>query len=226
MHALVTDFNGMVNIGLYAFVNDNFALIGSEISEEVEEQMKEVFQVPIHRVTLAGTSLIGVFTAGNNHKIMIPGITFDHEREHLRKLGINFVVFDTKLTGLGNNILMDDNCALVNPDFSDADVKKIDELMNVKTQRAEFTEVTTVGNLAVLNKSRGRALVSNDLNSEELRLIENTFKIKAIPGSVNMGSPFIRAGTLVNAHGFAMGSASGGPELANADEALGFLEDE
>ncbi|MGV8168747.1 MAG: translation initiation factor IF-6 [Candidatus Nanoarchaeia archaeon] len=226
MHALVTDFNGMVNIGLYAFVNDRYVLLGTEVPDDLDEQIKEVFKVPVHRITLAGTSLIGVFVAGNNNKIMIPGIVFEHEREHLRSLGVHFEVFDTKLTGLGNNILIDDDHALINPDYTEAEAKKIEELMNIKVQRAKFHNVTTIGNLAAINKKKKKALVSNDLDMEELRAIEKTFKVKATPGSVNMGSPYIRAGVLVNSHGFAMGSASGGPELSNADEALGFLEDE
>jgi putative translation initiation factor eIF-6 len=225
MHVLVTNFNGMSNLGLYAYVNDRFMLLGKEVPTELDEDLQKVFQVPIHRITLAGTSLIGVFVAGNNNKILIPGITFEYEREVLKQLGIDFEVFDTKLTGLGNNIIMDEGHALINPEFSDLEVKKIEQIMGIKVSKAKFENVFAIGNLVALNKKKGKALVSNDLTREEIRLIENTFKVKATPGSVNMGSPFVRAGTLVNAIGFAMGAASGGPELSNADEALGFLED-
>jgi translation initiation factor 6 len=226
MHALVTDFNGIINIGLYVFVNDKFALIGKEIPDKVEEQIKEVFKVPVHRINLAGTSLIGVFVAGNNNQILIPGITFEHEREELRSLGINFKVLDTKLTGLGNNIIMGDAHALVSSEYTETEVKKIGELMNVNAQKVRFNEVNVIGNLVVINSKKRKALVSNDLTQEELRLIEKTFNVKATPGSVNMGSPYIKSGVVANSHGFAMGSASGGPELSNADEALGFLEDD
>jgi translation initiation factor 6 len=226
MHALVTDFNGIMNIGLYIFVNDKFALVGKEIPDKVEEEIKEVFKVPVHRINLAGTSLIGVFVAGNNNQILIPGITFEHEREELQKLGINFKVLDTRLTGLGNNIIMGDTHALISPEFTEIEAKKISELMEVKAERAKFNEVNAIGNLAVINRAKGKALVSNDLTQEEIRLIEKTFNVLATPGSVNMGSPYIKSGVVANSHGFAMGSASGGPELSNADEALGFLEDD
>jgi translation initiation factor 6 len=226
MHALITNFNGVANLGLYAFVNNKVLLLGADAPGGIEKDLEKVFRVPVHRITLAGTSLIGVFVAGNDHKIMIPGITFEHERKRLKELGIDFEVLETKLTGLGNNIIMDDGHAILHPDYTDAEAKKIEQLMGVRAVRAKFENVAAVGNLAVLNKKRGKALVSNDLNREELRLIENTFHVRATPGSVNMGSPYVRAGVLANSHGFAMGAASGGPELANADEALGFLEDE
>ena len=38
-----------------------------------------------------------------------------------------------------------------------------------------------------------------------------------------MGVPFIGSGILANSHGFVIGDASGGPEIVNADEALGFI---
>jgi translation initiation factor 6 len=226
MHALVTDFNGIANIGLYAFVNDKFALVGRDVPDKIVEQIKEVFQVPVHIVNMAGTSLIGVFVTGNNNKILIPGIVFDHEKEELERLGIDYEVFNTKLTGLGNNIIMGDAVALVSSEYTDTEIKRISELMGVEAEKAKFTDINAIGNLAVINSKRKKALVSNDLSQEEHRLIEKKFNVKATTGSVNMGSPYIKAGVLVNSHGFAMGSASGGPELANADEALGFLEDE
>jgi translation initiation factor 6 len=226
MHALVTDFNGIANIGLYAFVNDKFALVGRDVPERIVEQIKEVFQVPVHIVSMAGTSLIGVFVTGNNNKILIPGIVFEHEKEELERLGIDYEVFNTRYTGLGNNIIMGESKALVSPEYTEIEVKRISELMDVEAERVVFKDVNTIGNLAVINIKRKKALISNDLSQEEHRHIEKTFNVKATTGSVNMGSPYIKAGVLVNSHGFAMGSSSGGPELANADEALGFLEDE
>ena len=38
-----------------------------------------------------------------------------------------------------------------------------------------------------------------------------------------MGVPFIGSGIVCNNHGFIIGDASGGPEIVNADEALGFI---
>ena len=47
--------------------------------------------------------------------------------------------------------------------------------------------------------------------------------VKVAKGSVNFGSPFISSGLICNKNGFIIGDISGGPEIQNADEALGFL---
>ena len=40
-----------------------------------------------------------------------------------------------------------------------------------------------------------------------------------------MGSPYVSSGILTNKNGFVIGSMSGGPEIDNADKALGFLQE-
>jgi translation initiation factor 6 len=72
--------------------------------------------------------------------------------------------------------------------------------------------------------AKKKSLMSNDFDREDQKLIEKTFDVVATPGSVNMGSPYVRAGIICNGNGFIVGSNSGGPEITNADEALGFLE--
>jgi translation initiation factor 6 (eIF-6) len=66
MHVLMTDINGNPNIGLYGFCNDNFCLLGNEVPEKKFKEIEDVLKVKCHRISIAGTSLIGVFVAGNN----------------------------------------------------------------------------------------------------------------------------------------------------------------
>jgi len=224
MHVLTTNFNGMYNMGLYGFANDEFALIGRELPEELAEQFVEVLKVPVHRISIAGTSLIGVFVVGNNKKILVPGIIFDEEKQVLKDLGINFEVFDTKLTCLGNNMIVGDKSAIISKEFTESEEKRLAVSLGVSVVREKLGDVFSVGSLVVLNQSRAKALMSNDFSRVDQRLIEKTFGVVAVPGSVNMGSPYVRSGIICNVNGFIIGSNSGGPEITNADEALGFLD--
>ena len=95
-----------------------------------------MLKVPVHRVTLAGTSLVGVFTAGNSNCLLLPPICFEEELEALDKLGIKYEVIQTKLTAIGNNILANDNGALINPDFEASAVKQIKEALKVPVKEA------------------------------------------------------------------------------------------
>lgn len=224
MHVLLTNFNGLYNIGLYGFANDKFALLGKEIPDDVAEKIGAVLKVPVHRLTIAGTSLIGVFVAGNNDKLIVPSIIFDDEREFLSGLGIDFEVFDTKLTCLGNNLIVGSDKMIVSKEFSEAEERRLGSALGLETKRERLGGVFAVGSLVVLNTAKKKALISNDFERADQKLIESFFGVVATPGSVNMGSPYIRSGIICNSNGFVIGSNSGGPEITNADEALGFLD--
>lgn len=224
MHVLTTNFNGINNIGLYGFANDKFALIGKEVPDDIAKDISKVLKVPVHKITIAGTSLIGVFVAGNNDKILVPAIIFDEEKEALREAEVDFEVFDTKLTCLGNNMIVGDKKAILSKDFSESEEKRLANALNVETIRETLGGIFAIGSLVVLNQSRKKALMSNDFYHEDQKLLEDTFDVVATPGSINMGSPYIRSGIICNVNGFIVGSNSGGPEITNADEALGFLD--
>ena len=70
MHILKTNFNGNPNVGLFGFATDEYCLLGKEIKKYVAKEIEKVLKVPVHQITLAGTSLIGAFAVGNS-KILL-----------------------------------------------------------------------------------------------------------------------------------------------------------
>lgn len=223
MASLKISFNGSSNIGLYAFVNDKFMLLGKEIPESQDKDLYDHFKVPIHRITIAGTSLVGVFVAGNNNKILVPSIIFDDERRALEKLGINFEIFDTRLTCLGNNIAATEDRAIINQEFSDAQLKEIEKKLEVKATKAKIAETLTMGSIITINPEPKKALISSEVTEQELEFIQRNLGVECTTGTVNMGTSQVKSGILCNKHGIALGKASGFPEVRNADEALGFI---
>ncbi|MBT7903164.1 translation initiation factor IF-6 [Candidatus Woesearchaeota archaeon] len=222
MHLLKTDFNGNPNIGLYGFCTDEFCLIGMEVNENKAQQISEALGVPVHRITMCGTSLVGVFIAGNSKKILVPGIAFDSELKKLDKLGIDYSIINTNLTALGNNILCNEQGCLVNPDFSSDVKKRIREALMVSLKPGTIAELPTVGSLAIANSNSG--LIHPDITEEEYEKVSSLLSVNFETGTINLGSPFLKSGVLCNKNGFVVGSISGGPEIAWIDEALGYLE--
>lgn len=222
MHILLANIHGNPNIGLYGFANDSFCLLGMEVPEELAEKIGETLRVPVHRITLCGTSLIGVFCAGNNHKVLLPEIVFKDELEVLDRLGIPYEVLKTRMTALGNNILCNDHAVLVNPDYS-ADVKKrIRQALNVTLRPGTIAGAEIVGSCGVWN--RNGLYLHRDIEDSELDMIASVFNAPYETGSVNLGSPYVHSGILCNSRGFVVGDKSGGPEITLIDEALGFIE--
>lgn len=222
MHALITNINGNPNVGLYGFANDHFCILGTEVSHKKAKEIGEVLNVPVHQMNIAGTSLIGAFVAGNNKKILVPGICFDKELKHLDKLGIDYAVIDTDLTALGNNIIANDEGVYVNPEFPVEVKNMIKDALGVPLKQGTIAGFKIVGALAELNKNA--CIVHRDIENEESKVMERLLGIKIEPGTLNMGTPYINSGLLCNSHGYVIGDHSGGGELVFIDEALGFAE--
>lgn len=222
MHVQKTNFNGNVNLGLYAYATDEYCLVGHDVPNERIDLMHQILKVPIHKISIAGTSLVGVFLAGNNNCLLVPKIAFDTELEILQKLKIHYKVIDTKLTALGNNILCNDTGCLINPEFGKPEENEIKDALKVPVKRTKIAGLTTVGALAALNEKG--ILIHRDSEDFELDFIETTLNLTAVTGTVNFGSPYIKSGVIVNSNGFLIGDISGGPEIQNADNAFGFLD--
>jgi translation initiation factor 6 len=221
MHILISNIQGNPNIGSFGFANDNFCLLGKEVPTTLVKKIEKVLKVPCHRITICGTSLVGAFVAGNNSKVLVPEIVFESELKELDELGIDYTIIKTNLTALGNNILCDDKSALVNPEFSAEQKKRIREALNVSLKPGTIAELPTVGSLATVNKKA--IFTSQEISEEEKDYIQNLFKLEINTGTINMGNNFISSGLISNNNGFIIGSTSSGPEMTNIDEGLGFL---
>lgn len=205
-HILQASFHGNPNVGLYAFCNDKFCLLGKEVPEEVAVKISEVLKVPVHRITVAGTSLIGAFVAGNNKMILLPEIVFESELRKLDELGIKYTIIETKLTALGNNILCNDTGALVNPEFSAFTKKRIREALDVALKPGTIADVETVGSVAVIRKDK--CLVHRDATPDDFEYIETLLNVKCYTGTINLGNPYVKSGLIVNSNGFVVGIMS------------------
>ena len=221
VHILKTNIIGNPNVGLYGFCNDSFCLVGLEVNAELAKEIGETLNVPVHRISMCGTSLIGVFVAGNSDSIVIPDISFEEERIRLEELNIPFNVISTKLTALGNNILVNDNGCLVNPDFNENEIRQIQKAFAIPVETTLVADLDIVGSTAVVTKKG--CVIHSDIEASEKEHIQKLLNIQCTTGTVNLGSPLIKSGVLANSNGFVVGNISGGPEIANIDEALGFL---
>jgi len=221
MHVLMTNFNSNPNVGVYGYANDKYCLLGRSVPQHLIKEIKEALKVPVHRITICGTDLVGVFCNGNNNMLLVPEIAFEDELEVLDKLEIPYTIIKTKLTAFGNNLLCNDKGCLANPDYSAETKKRIREALNVALKPGKIADMTNVGSSAIMN-DKG-CVVHNEATDAEIGFMEDLFGITCIQGSVNMGSPYLGAGVIANSKGFIVGDASGGPEVNNIDEGLGFL---
>lgn len=213
-----TNFRSNPNVGLYVYVTDKYCLAGPEVPDEDYTRLAEIFGVPVHRFTMAGTGLLGAFLAGTNNMLLVPSIMVSREEKILEKLGIAFTVIKTDLTALGNNILCNDNGCLVNDEYTEVERKAIQKALGVPVKAMRVAEVPIIGSCGVAT-NRG-CLMHRALKPFEAEMIQDTLGVPVATGSVNLGNPYIKAGLAGNKHGMIVGDLSGGPEIVNAEEAL------
>jgi translation initiation factor 6 len=219
MKVLKTNFNSNPNVGLYGYCTDEYCLLGHVVSDEKAKEVEKVLKVPVHRITMCGTSLAGVFLAGNSKTLLVPEIAFDNELKELDRLGIHYKTIKTHATAFGNNILCNDNGCVVSPEFTEGQRKKIGEALGVKVTVGTIAGLDIVGSVAVRN-SKG-CLVHRDIDDDEKKNVEKMLGLECTPSTINMGSPHLSSGILCNDNGMVVGDTSGGPELIEAEEALG-----
>lgn len=221
MHLLRTNFNGNPNIGLLGIATDEYCIIGSEIPAKLIDEIEEALKVPVIKTTICGTELAGVFCAANSNCLLLPDIVFDNELKVLKEHKIKYCIIDTKHTALGNNIICNDEGCVVSREFEDKEVKKIEKALGVRAVKSTINGLDIVGSSAILSKKG--CLVHEDIKAEEIKKIEKALNIKIGTGTINLGSPYIKSGLIVNGKGFIVSRSSGGPEIANTDEVLGFI---
>lgn len=223
MKTFRSNFNGNPNVGLYGYCTNEYCLLGHVVSDEKVKEVEKALKVPVHRVTMCGTSLIGVFVAGNSKTLLVPEIAFDNELAKLEELGVKYTVIKANATAFGNNILCNDHGCVVSEEFTEEQRKKIKKALGVKVETCTIAGLDIVGSVAVLNGRGG--LIHRDVDDAEKAKVEKILGMKCAPSTINMGSPHLRSGILCNDNGMVVGDASGGPELVEAENELGLLNE-
>ncbi|MDO8643114.1 MAG: translation initiation factor IF-6 [Candidatus Woesearchaeota archaeon] len=221
-HIVVASVEGNPNIGLYGFATDTYCLLGADVPPHLVRKISAALQVPAYTIRICGTSLVGVFCAGNNNCLLVPKIAFPEEVDYLKSLGINVKVINSKLTALGNLVLCNDTGCLASTDFGADTKKEIRQALNVPLHPGTIAGLTVVGSCAVATNQG--CLIHRDATEEEIKEVETLLGISCQTGTMSMASPYVRSGIIANSKGFVASDASGGPEITNADEALGYLK--
>ncbi len=215
---LITTIRGNPNVGLYAYANDHYCLVGRDFPEKLTKEFEKTLKVPVHKMDICGTSLLGVFLAGNNHILLVPDIAFPNEIQTLDKLKIKYELIKTKHTALGNNLLINEHGCLANPEMELEVLEKIHNILKIPLQTTIIAGVHVVGSSAVLNKKG--CLIHRDASDEDIKLVEGLLKTKCEQCTVNMGNPYVKSGIVCNNHDYVVGEHSGGPELQVIDNTL------
>ena len=207
-------------IGLFSRTSDEYTLL----PPACHTKFKTAFQVlstTFVEVTVADSSLLGLLSAMNSKGVVLSRHAELEEVKQLKKLGLNVCRLKSNLSAIGNNIAVNNNAAIVNPNMDASDAKEISDCLGVEVVQRGIAGFQTVG-CACVATNKG-FLTHNNVGEEELKTLEEIFKVRGGIGSLNMGVEFVGVCISANSHGFVVGETTSGYEMQRATEALGFV---
>ena len=214
-------FAGDPNIGVFARVVGNIAIIPPDSTPEFKHAVKEALNVELVETTIQGSAIIGSLVAGNSRGVVVSGLAFEEEIDMLAEHREVLLLNDT-MNAAGNVIMANDTFAAVHPDMPESVIKAIGEFLGVEVITLVLGGIKTVG-MAGVATNKG-VIVHPRATDAQIKQIEDVAKVPVGTGSINMGSALIGTGLMVNDSGYIAGNATSGFELGRIEDVFGFLE--
>lgn len=216
MHFQQLSIDGEDFIGLFGLATDSYALLSVNFPKIFVLNVSEI------RMRIYGSGLIGLFCAGNSNGLLLPYFIPEENLSFFKKSlkDVNIALIDSEHTAIGNLIACNDKAAIVSDKFEKKNVDLISDVLNVEVFQRKISERSEVGSCCVVTN---KGFIAH-LNAEnEIKELEEIFKVQGNVGTVNFGFPFPRAGIIANSNGYIVGRSTSGIELGRIDEALNFL---
>lgn len=207
---------GNPNIGVYSFVNNKVALVPPRVTRTVRNLISDVLGTDVIETTIAGSTVIGVFVAGNDRGIILPNIVEERELEELRSLlkgEIKLHVMESNYTAWGNLIAANNRVALVSSILSEDEKRRIGEALGVDVFERRLVDTAAVGAVVVFNDKAG--LIHPSVEDEDIENLSRMLGVRLGPATVNEGTGFVKSGVLLNNQGILVGHETTGPEIMN-----------
>jgi len=214
-------FDGDPNIGVFARVLGDIAIIPPESPAEFREAVRQALDVEIISTTIQGSAIIGSLVSGNSRGIIVSGIATEDEIAQFSDYREVMRLTDT-MNAAGNVILANDTFAAVHPEMPSDLVKEIGEFLKVEVITLTLGSIKTIG-MAGVATNKG-VIVHPRATAQEIGRLEAVAKVPVGTGTINMGSGLIGTGILVNERGYIAGNATSGFELGRIEDVFGFLE--
>jgi translation initiation factor 6 len=219
-HIAQVSVNNNPNVGLFGLATEKFCILDRYAQPAFSKTVESVLGVPVVGATIGGTGLCGLFCAGNSNGVIVSSAAMEHEKDALKKAGLNFMLMDSLHNAIGNLVAANDNGCIVSPLLAGRE-KMISKFLSVKTVSSKMAGSDLVG--SAVSVSNSGCLLHKNATEADFRLAESILKVKPFIGSVNFGSPWVKAGIIANSRGLLIGDRSSGPEVALIDEAFGFV---
>lgn len=212
------DIFGNSYLGVFCVANENLALIPITARDELMESTGKSLDVDkVIRTAVDGASIIGALMTMNSKAALVSYFMTDDEI-NLINPDIKITRLPHKLNAVGNNILANDNGALVHPAYEDDILGFISETLGVPVEKGTVAGFKTVGSAAV---ATNKGVVCHPhTGSFEIEQLERVLGVEVRIATANYGTGLLGACMIANSKGALIGEASTPIELGKIEEGL------
>ncbi|MCL2142929.1 MAG: translation initiation factor IF-6 [Methanomassiliicoccaceae archaeon] len=210
-------YGGNPNVGVYSAANENIAIISPDASPDYVNDVEGALGVTSVLTTVAGSFTVGSLVAMNSGCAVVSGLAEEAEIEAISSK-ISVHVLGSRYNAAGNNILMNDFGAIVNPKMDDVNFELLEKALGIRCVRSFIAGIDTVGSAC---KATNKGVICHPGTSdEELELIESTLNAEAKRTTLNHGSKLLGPCLLANSKGAAVGDITTPIEMGRLEDAL------
>lgn len=204
-------------IGVYARAWDDLVLLPANVEKQEAEEFEETLGVSSKKLFIDNSSLIGTMTVMNSNGIIVPSSA--NKEDFSEGFGGRNVLFlADKINAIGNDIITNDNAAIIHKDFNNTSRKLIEDALGVEVIKGTIGGIKTVGSAGVVT-GKGM-LVTPEANDEELEFLSEYFKVQAKAGTANFGNMYIGSSIVANSKGILVGKDTTPIEIGRIDDIL------
>ena len=204
-------------IGIYAKAWEDVAFLPFNSEEESVKEAGETLGVPVIRILIDNSYLIGSMMAINSNGVIFPNNSVQiPDGDGVN--GRNILYMEDKINAIGNDVLTNDRIALVHKSFSKTAIKKIEDCLGVEAIKGSIGGIKTVGTAAVLS-SKGM-IVTPGATEDEIKYLSELFKTQVKAGTANFGNIYVGASIIANSKGVLVGEDTTPIEIGRIDDVL------
>ena len=211
------DIDGNPYVGVFCAANEELAIVPIDLAKKDQTKITKALGIEIFPTRISGSRLVGSLLSMNSHGAIVNDFIEFEEILGLKKY-INVVKLGDKLNAIGNNILTNENGALIHPQFSKKSIAEIEDALDVEVMKGTIAGLRTTGTAAVITNRGG--LCHPKVKADELETLKSLFKIEIALGTANYGTPLVGACLIANSRGAVTGNTSTGIELGRIEDGL------
>ncbi|MBA3045371.1 MAG: translation initiation factor IF-6 [Candidatus Thermoplasmatota archaeon] len=205
-------------VGVFCAANENVGLVPFATESAFPDMVKKFLGIEhAIRMSVDGCSTLGALVRMNSNGAVV---SQSISEEEVRKIGrvIKVTKIAQRHNAMGNNVLANDNGALVHPEFDDRTIDLISKALKVPVERGTIAGYSTVGSSAV---ATNKGIICHPhTSSYEMEIMEQTLGVKAQLCTANYGTGQVGACMIANTKGALVGETTTPIELGKVEEGL------